>query len=272
MTRHITLCADDYGLHPAINAGILQLVEQRRLSAVSCMSQSALWPRAAVALSPYRPHLAVGLHFNLTEHLVTTDQSLGQLLMRISLGRLDEFALKENLNRQLDLFEEYWHASPDYVDGHQHVHALPRIRTVFLQIIKERYGTRLPALRDPAGLVSTADAPMKGALLRRLCGSFREQALAAGFKLNSAFAGVYSLSEQADIAALFSVWLRQLPDGGLLMCHPANETHEEQYCAHIQARRREFAYLSGPRFIDLLDRSKVRLSTTIPAVADAASS
>lgn len=267
MTRHITLCADDYGLHPAINAGILELVEQRRLSAVSCMSQSTLWPRAAAALSPYRSHLAVGLHFNLTEGLAAGDQSLGWLLLRLCSRKLNLIALKQNLHQQLDLFEKHWHEAPDYVDGHQHVHALPRIRAVFLRVLKERYGPHLPALRDPAGLVSVADAPLKGFVLRRLCGAFHEQALASGFRLNSAFAGVYSLSEQADIAALFAVWLRRLPESGLLMCHPAKGNGGDSDCAHMQARENEFAYLASSRFIDLLGHLDVRLSAVIPAAA-----
>ena len=265
MTRFITLCADDYGLHPAVNEGILELVEQHRLSAVSCMSQSPLWPQAAAALSPYRSRLAVGLHFNLTERLVATDRPLRVVLARALLRRLDRSALARNLHQQLDLFEAHWHGQPDYVDGHQHVHALPGIRTVFLQVLKERYGAHLPTLRDPASSVWGADAPLKNFLLHWLCGHFHKQAFVSGFRFNSAFAGAYSLSEKADIAALFAVWLHRLPEGGLLMCHPAKEGSSTAPCAHLQARYREFTYLASADFMDLLRRLDVHLSAAVPA-------
>ena len=48
--RSITLCADDYGLHPAVDAAVQQLAESGRLSATSCMTTAPRWPEAARAL------------------------------------------------------------------------------------------------------------------------------------------------------------------------------------------------------------------------------
>ncbi|MDE2277411.1 MAG: ChbG/HpnK family deacetylase, partial [Burkholderiales bacterium] len=47
MTRTLALCADDYGLAPAIDHGILGLLAAGRLSALSCLVNGAAWPAAA---------------------------------------------------------------------------------------------------------------------------------------------------------------------------------------------------------------------------------
>ncbi|TIS94569.1 MAG: ChbG/HpnK family deacetylase, partial [Mesorhizobium sp.] len=38
MTRRIRLIADDYGLAPGVCAGILDLLDRRRLTGTSCMT------------------------------------------------------------------------------------------------------------------------------------------------------------------------------------------------------------------------------------------
>ena len=63
----IVLCVDDFALHPLIDQAVLQLASKGRISATSCMSTAPRWRTAAHDLKPLRPHLAVGLHFNLTE-------------------------------------------------------------------------------------------------------------------------------------------------------------------------------------------------------------
>lgn len=259
MTRQITLCADDYGLHPAINHGILILAKQRRLSAVSCMSQSTLWPEAAHQLAPYRRQLSVGLHFNLTEGLAATDIPLSKLVLSALTGRLDTQQLTRLLQQQLDVFEAHWQAPPDHVDGHQHVHALPNIRATVMATLKARYGAKLPALRDPGKLMSVTDAPLKSWLLRLLCRHFGATANAHGFSCNNAFAGVYSLADDVDYARLFNRWAHDLPHGGLLMCHPAKGYDMDFSCAHLAARNHEFDYLTGPRLTYLLQRLDLQL-------------
>ncbi len=64
--RALILCADDYALHPAVDAAAEQLTLAGRLSATSCMTTSPRWAQAAPRLEALRPRLSVGLHFNLT--------------------------------------------------------------------------------------------------------------------------------------------------------------------------------------------------------------
>jgi predicted glycoside hydrolase/deacetylase ChbG (UPF0249 family) len=63
--KRIVLCADDYGQAPAISQGIIELLNQSRLSATSCMVNMPDWPVSAKELLPFINYVDLGLHFNL---------------------------------------------------------------------------------------------------------------------------------------------------------------------------------------------------------------
>ncbi len=68
--RRIWLCADDYGISPAVNAAIRELIARARLNATSAMvvaeSCSASEAAAlAAATAPAGSRAAIGLHVTL---------------------------------------------------------------------------------------------------------------------------------------------------------------------------------------------------------------
>ena len=67
--KNIYLCADDYGMSIPINKGILQLLELKRLSAVSCASNFSEWKNTARDLKPFTTQINIGLHFNIQKPL-----------------------------------------------------------------------------------------------------------------------------------------------------------------------------------------------------------
>src|SRR5579883_2854375 len=67
MKKRIVLCADDYVQAPAISQGIVALLKEKRLSAVSCMVNTPFWVDEATWLQPYESQADIGLHWNLTE-------------------------------------------------------------------------------------------------------------------------------------------------------------------------------------------------------------
>ena len=64
--KPILLCADDFAQSRAISAGILALARAGHVSAVSCFTDSPLWPELGRELTDARKDLLIGLHFNLT--------------------------------------------------------------------------------------------------------------------------------------------------------------------------------------------------------------
>jgi predicted glycoside hydrolase/deacetylase ChbG (UPF0249 family) len=161
---------------------------------------------------------------------------------------------------QLAAFKELFGRAPDFVDGHQHAQLFPGVRDAFLRAVKEaapaawvRQGGRLKPL---AGLLG---AP-KALVLDVLSAQFRKRAARAGIPFNPAFAGAYDFSKAPDFGGLMGEFLRELPDGGLVMCHPGfvDETLRSLDPLTTQ-REAEHAYLAGDRFPALLAANKVTL-------------
>ncbi len=256
VAKHIALCADDYAMHPAVDAAVQQLTEQGRLSATSCMTTAPRWPAAARALPALRNRLSVGLHFNLTDgHGVAPNTGIGSVIAQAYTGRLNTTAMRNAWRQQLDAFEDALGTPPDYVDGHQHVHQLPTIRTVMLDELQRRYGSTgkpLPWIRStaPAGALRWQ---AKAAIIALLGGyTLTRQLHQQGWPSNQGFGGVYGFDAATPAAygAHMAQWLAACQDGSLLMCHPANAVVDGDA---IGAQRPvEFAYLQSAAFGDLL--------------------
>lgn len=253
--RRIIVCADDYALHPHIDAAVVQLAQAGRLTATSCMTTSPRWTAAAAALQPLRPALAVGLHFNLTESHGGACQAftLRQVLIRAYLRRISPARARAHWRQQLDAFEAALQTAPDFIDGHQHVHQFPRLREALLAELQSRYEpAEMPWLRStiPAGRLLWQP---KAAVIALLGGwSATRRWRRAGMRCNAGFAGVYGFdaATAAAYGARMRHWLRQLPDGGLLMCHPATGVVPGDALAGQRAV--EFSFLRSAQFAEQL--------------------
>lgn len=257
MTNAITICADDYALSESISWGILELAQKRRISAISCMTESGYWPEHARALDFAGNHVTLGLHFNLTEGLHSQDITLRQCINRAISGRIDRDAITRRLHQQLDRFEHFLGRTPDFVDGHQHVHTFPGIRRAVFATLQQRYGGALPALRQVAPLHNRrALTQAKQLVIGSLQAGFRQQALSRGFRYNQGFAGVYSFRQHQFFPSLMAHWLEHTPASTLIMCHPADNRQHSSLPTLDAARQAEFDFLGSDNYIDLLVNHK----------------
>ena len=98
---------------------------------------------------------------------------------------------------------------PDFVDGHQHVQALPAIRGALLDALEQRRLQGKCWLRDSGDSlhrIFLRGAQVKKALLvRGLATGFRRAARRAGFVVNDGFAGFSEFNPGHDYAAQFEV-------------------------------------------------------------------
>jgi predicted glycoside hydrolase/deacetylase ChbG (UPF0249 family) len=254
----IALCADDYAQNQCIDDGILRLLAQQRLSAVSCFSTAPRWrQQGAPALREAAGAADVGLHFNLTEGFAdAAPYRLRSLILRSLLTRLDGAWLRQHLHAQLDAFEAGYGKPPAFIDGHQHVHQLPGVRQALLQVLDERYADAPIWVRNTV----PASAAWRGkpVILKLLGGAMTATALrGAGIRSNRGFAGVYGF-DRPDYQACFAEWLRAAAPGMLIMCHPAAAVGSDD---EIAAQRLvEYRFFESPEFPRMLQAAGVALT------------
>lgn len=257
-TRRVVLCADDFGMEPSVNEGILRLAGSGRLGAATCMVELPAWREGAVALAALRGRTAAGLHLFLDTR---SARDALVLAARAALGLLDEAAIRARVAAQLDRFEQAYGAPPAIVDGHHHVHQVAPVRRALLGVLRERYGERLPYVRN---LVPLRARGGKAAVVAGLgARSLRDALRRGGFPHNTDFAGVYDLSARSDFPGLVRGWLSDVADGALLMCHPGLPGPEPA----AMARGAELRYLESDRFLS--DCAEAGVSLVRPQEASA---
>jgi len=276
--RKLWLCADDYGISPAVNRAIRDLIGRGRINATSVMVSAPSFSAAeAQALSglggPLGGRVAIGLHFTLTApfHPATSAYrpaapegaflSLSRTLAAGLLRRLDPDALATEATSQFAAFRTAFGRPPDFVDGHQHVHLLPQVSDAVLAAMRRmapdawirQCGRRTPLRqrwRDPKGL-----------LLDLLSVRLRMRSAACGIETNPGFAGTYNFMRATGFETLFASFLQDLPDGGLVMCHPGLVDAELQRLDDFtDMREQEYAFFAGDRFPVLLTQHGIALA------------
>jgi chitin disaccharide deacetylase len=107
MPRLLIVNADDFGLSPAVNAGIIEAHTRGVVTSASLMVERAGAEDVAELAHRY-PTLSVGLHFD--DHGVNFDDRAG---------------VSRAFELQLDRFRRLVGAGPTHVDSHHHAHASP---------------------------------------------------------------------------------------------------------------------------------------------------
>lgn len=262
----VCLCVDDFGLHDGINHAVFALLRLQRVQAVSVMVGGSTWEQGARALRQYDPQqLDVGLHLDLTECPLPpmAKQTHRHLLLRVYSRSLDAHALRDQIDAQLDAFEQAMGRAPVYVDGHQHVHQLPMIRDALLQVIAHRYPVNPPWLRSTRSPQAAAHLDLRTQFKSRIIDLLGNHALSArakriGVQQNARLLGVYDFrGDAASYRRRVQYWLSAAEDGDVLMCHPGLPSHMQDAIA--AARHVEFAMLLAPEFEAMLAAAQVRL-------------
>ena len=263
--RHIWLCADDYGISPAVSAAIRELVARRLINATSAMvvTPSFSSREASSLREAAGARAAIGLHLTLTAPFrPLTDfvprrngafLPLNGMASRALVRRLDRSRLETEIASQFAAFRDAFGRSPDYVDGHQHIHVFPQISDALVRAINREAPQAWLRQCGRAASAPKSLADPKGYILDALSARLRRLAAQHGVRTNPAFAGTYSFRPDADFSKLFDEFLDGLADGGLVMCHPGKVDRELRELDPLtDLREREYAFFLGERFPRLL--------------------
>ncbi|MBI3707927.1 MAG: ChbG/HpnK family deacetylase [Proteobacteria bacterium] len=260
--RPIILCADDYALSPGVSRAVCALLAAGRLSAASVMTASRLWPEHAAWLKPFAESADIGLHFALTDlvplgpmpRLAPTRRfpALGRTLVAALARRIEPDEVRDELERQIDAFTAAMGRLPAFVDGHQHVHQLPVVRDVVIDVVCRRLpDAYLRICDEPASaILRRGVAPLRAMTISLLGRRLRRLARRHGIAANRRFAGVHDFSGRDPFPALCRRFLADSPAGFLVMCHPGTGEAGRSTDPIAAHRVREFEYLSSGEFVD----------------------
>ena len=149
--KQLIVNADDFGLHPLINAGIIKGHQEGFITSTSLMPSAPCW-QEAVRLAKENPRLGLGVHLTLVGGVssVLPKEQVSSLLdddglflpdyvafaKRYYSGAVKKAELEAELRAQ---FERALSCGVNitHIDSHQHTHVLPGINSLVLKLSNE---------------------------------------------------------------------------------------------------------------------------------------
>ncbi len=270
MTKSFTLTADDYALTPGVSRGILRLLEARRLTGTGAMTNRPGWPEWSLELHPFAGEAEIGVHLTLTcGDFLSTKAAMPALatLLRLSFMGGVLPGLAAEIEAQLTAFETAMGRMPDFIDGHQHVHALSAVAPTLLDVLVRRYpGDAKPYLRDAgdavARILERRRFMAKALAVKGLGRALAPAARRAGFPCNDGFAGFSGFSMAQDYAVDFASYLVAPGNRHLVMCHPGEvDDALRGLDPVVETREMELAFFAGARFEDVCGKAGMHLTS-----------
>lgn len=226
MAKHLIVNADDFGLSPGVNRGIIEASEHGILTSASLMVRQ---PAAAEAASYARRNskLSVGLHLDLGEWVYQQGEWV-PLYSVVSTH--DASAVAGEVWRQITQFQKLVDRPPTHIDSHQHVHREEPVRSI-VQNLARRLG--VPLREQTSGISYCGDfygqdaesQTMPGALsvasLKNILGSlpdgYTELGCHPGY--DDGLATAYRVERAVEVQTLCSPEIRQeLADLQIELC------------------------------------------------------
>jgi predicted glycoside hydrolase/deacetylase ChbG (UPF0249 family) len=129
-TRRLIVNADDFGRSHGINRGVFIAHAHGIVTSASVMVR---WPAALDAVTYARrvPKLSLGLHIDLAEW-VCSGHVWSPNYRVVDLG--DPAAIRHEVWRQIERFDQLYGVYPTHLDSHQHVHRHEPARSVVIEI------------------------------------------------------------------------------------------------------------------------------------------
>ena len=272
--KRLIVNADDFGLHASVNRGIRDAHSGGIVTSTSLMAGGAAFDEAR-AIARDCPELGVGVHLTLVgarpvasavASLVDGEgnfcASYPVFLRRYLQGTIRRDEVARELAAQIEKVTQAG-IRPTHLDSHQHLHVVPGISAIVLDLAR-RFA--IPAVRIPAeplgffgGLSPSVGRVVGRSGLTVLAGLFRRRALAAGLKTPDHFFGMLAGGQLNEIA--LQTILQQLPAGTAeIMCHPGrpDAALARQYSWDYHWSD-ELAALCAPRIRRILQENGIRL-------------
>lgn len=263
MTRQLIVNADDLGLSPGTNQGILEAHLRGILTSTTAMINMPAAEAGIRLMQQQAPGLGIGLHLNLTtgKPVLPPDQipSLVDADGMFPYNAQDPLAYLDNLNpdevtaeiqAQFERFVQIAGRKPDHLDAHHHsLYHFPAGLTALFDLARAH---GLPVRAGCEWLVDEQFSSPRYEMMRQMLADGPAPFWPDYF--DSRFYGVGVTIE--NLRAI----LTNVPEGVTeLMCHPAHNDNIQQ--SYAVQREVELALLTDPALRPLLDEQGVELIT-----------
>ncbi len=251
------LHADDLGLSKKNNIAIFNLAHLGILNSASLIVNGSDIDDAINTLKNY-PKLKIYLHVCLTEGKCIFNQGinhrmvnsngilklsfinllLNSFLPNNSHKKLLKGAIKKEIIAQINLFKKLTGLSEIKIDGHQHIHLIPMVMQILLEISTEYNITWIRTTNEPfinkmsinylAKIIEQAGI-LKWGILQLLSSKAKPELKRFNISTNAAFAGVL-YTGRMDSKILISSWkklelkkINRMETNPIILSHPAAE-------------------------------------------------
>ena len=236
LPRQLVIVADDFGIGPDTDRGILELAAAGRVTGTTLLVNSPYAPAAVAAWKRAGRPLDLGWHPNLTldrpilpaeqvPSLVRPDGTfwpLGAFVRRSLLGRMNPAEVAAELAAQHRLFVELVGRPPALVNSHQHASLFRPVGRVLFELLAARPERPfVRRVREPWRLLARVPgARVKRLVLDRLGRRQAPDLDRAGFPGCDWLAGITDPPFVAD-PRFHARWLAHVPGRTVeLICHP----------------------------------------------------
>jgi hopanoid biosynthesis associated protein HpnK len=238
--KQLIVNADDLGLTPAVNRGVVRAFQSGIVTSTSLLVTGSAF-EDAVALARQNPELDVGLHLALVEEravlgpdvLPTLVDETGrfprtsaEFIRRAILGGINWLEVEREIAAQIALFQATG-LRLSHLDSHQHLHMFPPVFQIVRRLAR---WVENVWIRNPVGpWRKSPDTPM-GRWVQRLglnltCLSARRLRDGSQPQMPDGMYG-FEVSGRLTRSALEQI-LRKIPDGLYeLICHPGEDDAE----------------------------------------------
>jgi hopanoid biosynthesis associated protein HpnK len=276
--QRVIINADDFGLSPGVNRGILVAFREGVLTSTTMLVNLPSFDDA-VRVARSNPDLPVGVHLSLLWGRPVSEpstvptllerggmfpRSLAVLARRYFLGALNLDDVRREFGAQIDRFRAAGLA-PSHVDSHKHVHCLPGVLSALVDVAAERGISRVRfpvenglAQRKADGSAPPLKARLKSALVGFLSRHGRRTLDARGLRTTDHFVGIAQM-DRLDADALRFI-LSHLQDGVTeVMCHPGyDDDLAREYSRTPPHREVELMALRNPAVRECLAKRDVQ--------------
>ncbi|NJK94443.1 MAG: ChbG/HpnK family deacetylase [Bacteroidales bacterium] len=177
MPKQIIVTADDLGIDPEINKGIIETFQKGILSSTALL-MNAPYTNEGIKLAKENPEMETGIHLSIVEGIslrkvkstitdpipyfndICLTRNWKEFLKKYIGGKINFIELEEELELQIIEFLKHFSEIP-FLNGTQHMHIMPRVWKIIMKLSKkyEIKAIRVPSLERPNNLWLTPRFP-----------------------------------------------------------------------------------------------------------------